>query len=129
MMHLNLVLFVYQGKRQNWRVLTSLFLSTDHSNLSWDCQGKDSASLMRRLTKFWTTSRECTSIVMILMTFIRSRMSKGLVTLLINLLILDLMSSLHSFIADSAPEDSYSKARLTSSVQTIWVVRRAIWAQ
>lgn len=45
-------------------------------------------------------------MVIILMTFILSRISKGFVTLLISLVILVLISSLHSFIADSAPEDN-----------------------
>ena len=63
---------------------------------------------------------------MILIIFIRYNTSKGLVTLTINLWILVLINSLHYFIADSAPDDNYSKARLTSSVQTICVVSRAI---
>lgn len=129
MIHLDFFWSVYQGNLQNCLELTSLFLSGPHSNLSWDCHWKDSASLTFILTNPCTTSLECTSMVIMLITFIRSRMSRGLVTLLISLLIRVLMTSTHSFIAPSAPDESSSKALLTSSVQTIWVVKRAICAQ
>lgn len=60
-----------------------------------------------------------------LITFILSNTSSGLVTLVINLFILFLITYTHYFIALSAPEDNYSNALFTSSVQTIWVVKSA----
>ena len=78
------------------------------------------------MTKFWTTSLLCTSMVMMLMIFIRSKTSKGLVTFTMSLVILLLIMDSHYFIAPYIPEDNSSKALLTSSVQIICVVKRAI---
>lgn len=118
-MHLLFEWSVYQGNLQNCLDETSLFLSIDHSNLSCDCQAKDSASITLKLTKFWTTSLLCTSMVMMLITFILYSTSNGLVTLLISFVILFLITSTHYFMALSAPDDSYSNALFTSSVHTI----------
>lgn len=71
------------------------------------------------MLNFSTTSLECTSIVIILIIFIRSNISKLPLTFLIKLSIRYSIPFKQSFIAPSAPPARSSKALVTSSVQTI----------